>query len=159
MRLLFLTLLAAAVAAGCGSTAGDDSPVAATPAPSIDGSETSIEALEEEFAQTPFGGAVDELPLRKPPLHVQQFVLEGDSHDLVVRVAPRRFLCDLSAEQRVTAVRAYFTAAERVMRDAGVRDFRLTVDAVRDTGEVRPLARASERGVHLTARGRDTRSC
>lgn len=117
------------------------------------------EAVEAEFAPTAFDSAVDTLPLREPPLYVRQFVLEDGSHELVVRVKPRRFLCETSAEQRVAAVRAYFTAAERIMRESGIGDFTLTVDAVRETAEVRPLAEASARGVRLTGRGRDTRSC
>lgn len=116
-------------------------------------------AMDAQFATTPFEDAVDQLPLRRPPLFVEQLLLEDGTHDLVVRVKPRRFLCGLTAAERTAAVRGYFEAADRIMRKAGIDDFALTVDGVRETGEVRPLARAGERGVSLTRRGRDTSSC
>lgn len=116
------------------------------------------EALEEEFAGTPFDRATDDLPLGEPPLFVEQLVLDGTRH-LVVRVKRKRFLCAKSENARLAAVQAYFEDADRVMREAGVKDFTLTVDAVRETAVVRPLARAATGGVRLTDRGRDTRAC
>lgn len=50
-------------------------------------------AYQEEFGtDTPFDRAVDSLPLDKPPLYVEQFVLD-DAHELVDRVRPKRFFC------------------------------------------------------------------
>ena len=116
-------------------------------------------AHEKEFGTaTPFDRAVDSLPLNEPPLYVEQFVLD-DSNELVVRVRARRFFCGRAPEQRLAAVRAYHALAERAMRSEGIEDFAMIVDGLRETGVVKPLARAEKDVVSLTARGRGTGPC
>lgn len=119
------------------------------------------QAQEEAFdAETdedrPFDEAVDRLPLREAPLHIEQFVLEDGSHELVVRTS--RFFCIRGAE-RLAAVRTYHDRARAIMRTHGIDDFALVVDEARETGEVKPLARARGRVVRLTARGRGAGRC
>lgn len=123
-----------------------------------------IERAQEEAADAEFGTddpydkAVDTLPLGKPPLYVKQFMID-DSHELVVRIAPRRFFCDRTPEQRLTAVSEYYAQARRKMAAAGIDDFAMVVDGLRDSGVVRALARAQGDEVSLTARGRGTGPC
>lgn len=116
------------------------------------------EAFEAETAaNSPFDRAVDALPLRKPPLHVEQFLLQENGHELVVRTS--RFFCRGSLSDRRAAVRAFYEGAREVMRAHGIEDFVLVVDALRETGEVKPLARAAGDDVTITARGRRPGRC
>lgn len=117
------------------------------------------EAVEEEFASgTPFDKAVDRLPLDKPPLFVEQFVLD-DSHELVVRTRPERFFCGKTEQERLATVQAYYDLAQKAMSAEGVDDFVLIVDGLRETGVVKPLARGKGGRVSLTARGRGAGPC
>ena len=111
-----------------------------------------MNAIEAETAD-PYNSAIDQLPLKEPPLHVQQFELD-DSHELVVRTDRKRFLCATSADQRLAAIEAYYELADKAMRDRGIDDFELIVDTASETGQMRPLAKAGPKGVRLTARGR-----
>ena len=116
-------------------------------------------AIEEEFGtDTPFETALDELPLHEPPLFVEQLVLD-DTHELVVRVKPRRFFCGRSPKQRLAAVRSFYEVADERMQAEGVEDFSLIVDGLRETGVVKPLARGAGGRVSLTARGRGAGPC
>lgn len=115
--------------------------------------------LEEEFAQTPFDKVIDRLPLDRPPLYVGQFMTEDEGHRLIVRPPARRFFCGRTLDQRLDAVRKYYEDADRHMRKAGIRDFELVVDSLRDTGEVRALARAKDGEVRLTKRGSGPGPC
>ena len=116
-------------------------------------------AVEEEFASdSGYEKALDRLPLHVPPLYVDQLVVD-DTHELVVRVKERRFLCEGSPDERLAAVRSYYEAAREEMEAQGVTDFVMVVDGLRETGVVKPLARASADGVSLTARGRDAGRC
>jgi hypothetical protein len=117
------------------------------------------EAIEEEIAaDEPYDRAIDTLPLHEPPLHVAQFVVD-ETHELVVRVRPKRFFCGRSEAQRLDAVRAYYEDAREAMAANGIEDFVMVVDELRETGEVTPLARAEGDDVSLTARGRGAGPC
>ena len=101
-------------------------------------------AIDEELGKdSPYDKAIDQLPMDKPPLYVEQFVLD-DTHDLVVRTDPRRFFCGRTREQRLAG---------------GIDDFVLIVDGLRESGVVKPLARADGDKVRLTARGRGAGPC
>jgi hypothetical protein len=113
---------------------------------------------EEEQIDEPYERAIDQLPLREPPLYVIQFLLD-DTHELVVRVRPRRFFCGRSPEQRLAAVRAYYEQARRAMIANDIVDFVMIVDETRETGTITALARASGDDVALTARGRGRGPC
>ncbi len=117
------------------------------------------EAIEDEFAATsPFDKAVDILPMKKPPLYVEQVILD-DTHTLVVRSKSRRFFCGRTEEQRLAAVAYYYGLAESAMTANGIDDFVLIVDGLRETGDVMPLARGADGKVSLTARGRGRGPC
>ena len=116
-------------------------------------------ALEEEAALDPaYERALDRLPLHEPPLHVAQLVVD-DSHELVVRVKEHGFFCGNPAEKRLAAVRSYYEAARAEMEAAGVTDFTMIVDGLRETNVIKPLARASGENVALTKRGRGAGPC
>jgi hypothetical protein len=117
-------------------------------------------AVEEEFeTNDPYDAITDEFPLHEPPLHVAQLMVTKGSHELVVRVKPKRFFCGRSAKQRLAAVRSYYAEARERMEAAGVRDFTMVVDGLRETGTVKPLARGAGGKVALTARGRGPGPC
>lgn len=117
------------------------------------------EDAEFEIPRTPFDRVVDDLPLHRPPLYVAQLMIDEGSHRLVVRPPARKFFCGRSLDERLRAVRSYYTAADRRMRAAGVRDLELVVDALRNTGTVRALAVAEKGKVRLTKRGRGAGPC
>lgn len=117
------------------------------------------EAIEQEFAtDAPFDRAVDSLPIEEPPLYVEQVMLDA-THELVVRTEPRRFFCGRTEEQRLAAVADYYGLAESAMTANGIDDFVLIVDGLRETGDVKPLARGADGKVSLTARGRGRGPC
>lgn len=117
------------------------------------------EAIEEEFAaNTPYDKAVDSLPIKKPPLYVEQVMLDT-TRTLVVRTKSRRFFCGRTEEQRLAAVGDYYGLAESAMTANGIEDFALIVDGLRETGDVKPLARGADGKVALTARGRGRGPC
>lgn len=201
MRAFLITLSAAAVLAGCGTTGSEGPRFEATPSatPRIGGDEDSLEqvtdrlqqlarrkdrarragdhetaerleqamrdleraqdeALDAESGATPYDEAVDALPLREPPLYVEQLLLD-DSHELVVRTRARRFFCGRTPRQRLAAVRAYYERAQSEMSARGIDDFALVVDGLRETGDIKALARGEAGKVSLTARGRGPGPC
>lgn len=115
--------------------------------------------FDEEFVETPFDDVVDRLPLDRPPLHVSQFMTEEDGHRLIVRVPQRKFFCGRTPQERLDAVRDYHASAEKRMRSAGIDDFELLVDGLRDTGRVRALAVADQNEIRLTKRGAAPGKC
>ena len=58
--------------------------------------------LEESFEGTPFERAIQKLPIRRPPLYVEQYIT-GEGHKVFTAVAERRF-CRMSAARREAAV-------------------------------------------------------
>lgn len=112
------------------------------------------EEFDKAFEDTPFDRVVDKLPIRKPPLHVQQYI-SGDGHKLYAAVSRKRF-CALSAARRNSAVGSFFDDADRTFRRGGIDDLELVVTPLAETlDKLPPLATASGKTVKLTSRGRD----
>jgi len=110
-------------------------------------------------AQTRFEAFLDVLPIRKPPLPIQQYMSAEGSARLVARPRARDFFCGWDIATRKAAIEAFYRQAVRVARAARVRGFSLVVDALRETGDVRPLAYGRHGSVTLTRRGRKRGSC
>jgi hypothetical protein len=108
--------------------------------------------------ETPFDRVIDTLPIREPPLPVQQYMSFGGRHLLVVRPTAHDYYC-LSVGQRQAVVAAFSAQATPLFRSRGIHDASFVFDALRSTGVVHPLARARGSSVSLTALGRQRRSC
>lgn len=116
--------------------------------------EQGDEEFDKAFEETPFDRLVGRLPIRRPPLHVQQYI-SGDGHKLYAAVIRKRF-CALSPTRRERAVSAFFRSADGTFRRGGVDDLELVVTPVSETLDRLPaLATASGKSVTLTSRGRD----
>ena len=100
-----------------------------------------------------------ELPVREPPLPIQQYILADGSHDVVARPDLRDFFCIGGPVARRAAIEAYFDRAEETFKRHGIDDFSLTIALNSDTiDDFKVLARASRaRGIKLTKRGRADR--
>jgi hypothetical protein len=105
-----------------------------------------------------FDSVINMLPIRKPPLPIQQYMSFSGRHLLVVRPAAHDYYC-LSLEQRQAAVAAFSAQATELFRRNGIDDASFVVDALRPTGVVHPLARARGSSVSLTPLGRQARGC
>jgi hypothetical protein len=177
-RLIVLTLLAIALGlAACGGDdSSDDKTAASTTAqkkrPPTEAEAARREAQDEKaqqeelkkekesdedfdrsFSESSFERLVGKLPLKAPPLYVQQYIT-GDGHKLYTAVERQRF-CTLSPAKREAAVTASYKSADKSFRAAGVKDFEQVVTPLSDSIENLPaLATASAGTVKLTARGR-----
>lgn len=67
-------------------------------------------AFNEQFRKTPFDRAIDKLPLRKPPLEVEQWVTDSPPDKLSSDAARKRFY-RLPARARKAAVRRFYRSA------------------------------------------------
>lgn len=115
--------------------------------------EEGDEEFDKAFAETPFDRLVGRLPIRRPPLHVQQYIT-GDGHKVYAAVDRKRF-CALSPARREQAVSAFFRSADGTFRRGGVDDLELVVTPVTETlDELPALATASGKSATLTSRGR-----
>ena len=103
--------------------------------------------------------AQERLPIREPPLPIQQYVLTDGSHDVVARLDSRDFFCIGDQGARRAAIEAYFDQAETAFRKHDIDDFSLTVALnSEDINHFKVLARADRaHGVKLTERGRSDR--
>lgn len=140
-------------------------------------------AFDTRFQKTPFDRVVDKLPLRAPPLHVLQWVLTDRSpildtrakrerfyrlseraqaqwlvpkleHKLYARVDEKQFYA-MSESARAAAVKAFYRDAEKLFRQAGIRDFVLVVTPLTETLEQLPeLAVGRAGSASLTLLGR-----
>ena len=116
--------------------------------------------FDQEFNETPFERIVSELPIRKPPLFVEQYITEKGSTTVYTAVSLKRFLCGRSAAQRKAAVAAFYREADRLFRRRGIRNFVQVVTPVAATTEELPaLATGRNGSVKLTARGRAKGPC
>lgn len=116
--------------------------------------------FDKEFKQTRFDKLIAKLPIRKPPLFVEQYITTDDSHTVHTAVDRKRFLCRLNAGQRKRAVEDFYRAADKVFRAGGVKDFEQVVTPLSETTEQLPaLATARKGSVSLTARGRSRGPC
>jgi hypothetical protein len=113
----------------------------------------SDEDFNRSFSESSFERLVGKLPIRKPPLFVEQYIT-GEGHKLYTAVERQRF-CKLQPAKREAAVTAFFKSADKSFRAAGVKDFAQVVTPLADSIENLPaLATASAGKVALTARGR-----
>ena len=100
-----------------------------------------------------FDQAVDALPLHVPPLRPQQVTtFDGDYDKIVVSVPMGRF-CAMGIAERRGAVASYAAVVEGRFVAHGVHGVRLVVTIPSETARIRPLARAADGTVTLTARG------
>lgn len=116
--------------------------------------------FDESFRESPFDKLVNKLPIREPPLYVEQYITTTGSHTIYTAVDRKRFLCDLNARQRGKAVAGFYRSADRVFRSGGVNDFVQVVTPATPTREELPaLATARKGSVSLTKLGRDSDGC
>ena len=116
--------------------------------------------FDSEFKETPFEKLVGRLPVRKPPLFVEQYITSRGSSTVYTAVAPRRFFCGRSPARRRDAVSSFYRDADRLFRRGGVEDFALVVTPVSETTESLPaLATGRDGKVSLTRRGRGKGPC
>ena len=114
--------------------------------------ELEDEKFDQSFEETPFDRLVDKLPLRKPPLHVEQYI-SGDGHTLHAAVNRKRF-CALPAARRKRALTSFFESADRTFRRGKVDDLEVVVTPVTEKlDELPALATASGKTVKLAANG------
>ena len=116
--------------------------------------------FDEAVEQTPLEQVLDGLPVREPPLYVQQYVTVEGSHRVYTVVEAKRFFCGRSPARRKAAVTAFYRSADRRFRRAGIDDFVQVVAPVGGrAGELPALAVARKGSVRLTARGRAKGPC
>ena len=116
--------------------------------------------FDRAFRETPFERAVAQLPVRRPPLFVEQYITSTGSSTVYTAVAPKRFFCGRSVARRKAAVSAFYRDAERLFRRRGIKDFALVVTPTAETTESLPaLATGRDGKVSLTRRGRAKGRC
>lgn len=116
--------------------------------------------FDKAFNETRFEKIVSELPIRKPPLFVEQYITTRGSSTVYTAVAPKRFFCGRSAARRKAAVSSFYRDANRLFRRRGVDDFALVVTPIAETTESLPaLATGRDGKVSLTRRGRAKGPC
>ena len=109
--------------------------------------------FEQSFNETPFERAIHKLPVRRPPLYVEQYIT-GEGHKVYTAVDERRF-CKLSRAKREAAVSSFYRAADRSLRRAGVKDFVQVVTPLAATTDDLPALATGQAGkVSLSRRGR-----
>lgn len=110
--------------------------------------------FDRSFEESTFERLVGRLPIRRPPLFVEQYI-SGEGHKVYTAVDRKRF-CRTSADERERAVASFFAAANRSFRRANVNDFEQVVTPLSDTIDKLPaLATARRSSVELTRLGRD----
>ena len=116
--------------------------------------------FDRSFDETAFEKLVAELPIRKPPLYVEQYITSRGSSTVYTAVASKRFFCNRSAARREAAVRSFYRDADRVFRRGGVDDFVQIVTPIAETTEELPALAVGRNGkVSLTKRGRAKGPC
>ena len=116
--------------------------------------------LDRSFAETPFEKIVSGLPIREPPLFVEQYITSKGSSTVYTAVAPKRFFCGRSPARRKAAVSAFYREADKLFRRGDVDDFVQVVTPIAVTTEELPaLAVARNGSVALTKRGRAKGPC
>lgn len=117
-------------------------------------------AFDRGFRETPFERLVGRLPVREPPLYVEQYITTQNSHTVYTAVDPKRFFCGRTTARRKAAVSAFYRDAEKPFRAAGIDDFVQVVTPLAETTESLPaLAVARKGSVSLTRRGRAKGPC
>ncbi len=116
--------------------------------------------FDEAFRETRFDKLVAKLPIRKPPLYVEQYITTDGSHKVYTAVNRKRFLCELDAGERRRAVARFYEKADEVFRAGGVEDFVQVVTVTSETADGLPaLATARKGSVSLTPLGRARGRC
>ena len=116
--------------------------------------------FDRGFRETRFEKIVGRLPIRKPPLFVEQYITSSGSSTVYAAVAPRRFFCGRPPARRTAAVRSFYRDADRLFRRGGVEDFALVVTPIAETTESLPaLATGRDGRVSLSRRGRAKGPC
>ena len=114
--------------------------------------------FDRSFKQTPFEETVATLPIRKPPLFVQQYITDGNT--VYTAVAPKRFFCGRSPARRKVVVAQFYRDADRRFRRRGIENFVKIVTPVAETLEELPALAIGRKGsVSLTKRGRAKGPC
>lgn len=114
--------------------------------------------FDRSFKQTPFEETVATLPIRKPPLFVQQYITDGNT--VYTAVAPKRFFCGRSPARRRALVTEFYRDADRRFRRRGIENFVQIVTPVAETLEELPALAIGRKGsVSLTRRGRAKGPC
>jgi len=116
--------------------------------------------FDEPFRRTRFDRLIAKLPIRKPPLYVEQYITTSGSHKLYTAVNRKRFLCDLDVAQRKQAVADFYRTATKVFREGGVNDLvQVVTPASQTTEELPAIAMARDGSVSLTRLGRARDGC
>ena len=116
--------------------------------------------FDKGFRETPFEKIVGGLPVRKPPLFVEQYITESGRSTVYTAVAPKRFFCGRSAARRKAAVSSFYRDADKLFRRRGVEDFVQVVTPIAETTERLPALAIGRNGkVSLTERGRGKGPC
>ena len=116
--------------------------------------------LDRGFSETPFEKIVGQLPIRKPPLFVEQYITSEGSSTVYTAVARKRFLCGRSPADRKAAVSRFYRDADKLFRRSGVKGFVQIVTPIAETTDRLPaLAVARQGSVSLTKRGRAKGRC
>jgi len=116
--------------------------------------------FDEAFKKSSFDKLLEKLPIRAPPLYVEQYITTENSHKVYTAVDPKRFLCKLTPREREKAVAGFYRSANEVFRGGGVEDFVQVVTPTAETTEKLPaLATAGKGSVSLTKRGRGRGPC
>src|SRR5215204_133477 len=97
--------------------------------------------------------AQDKLPIRQPPLPIQQYVFTDKSHRVVARLDPPDYFCIGDTTARRAAIEAYFTEAREAFSTHDIGDLTLIVALTSENiDHFKVLARADQAGVKLTKR-------
>ncbi len=116
--------------------------------------------FDRAFDETAFEKLVAKLPIREPPLYVEQYITSRDSSTVYTAVASKRFFCGRSAARRKAAVASFYRDADKVFRRGGVEDFVQIVTPIAETTESLPALAIGRKGkVSLTERGRAKGPC
>ncbi|MDQ4049487.1 MAG: hypothetical protein M3131_08940 [Actinomycetota bacterium] len=116
--------------------------------------------FDRGFRETAFEKLVGQLPIREPPLFVEQYITSRGSSTVYTAVAPKRFFCGRSPARRKAAVTAFYRDAAKLFRRRGVNNFVQVVTPIAETAERLPaLATGRNGSVSLTKRGRAKGPC
>ena len=116
--------------------------------------------FDKAFSETAFERIVAQLPVRKAPLFVEQYITSQGSSTVYTAVDPKRFFCGRSTARRKAAVTAFHRDADKLFRRKGVKNFAQVVTPLAETAESLPaLATARGGTVKLTKRGRGKGPC
>ncbi len=106
-----------------------------------------------------FNHVLAELPIREPPLRVQQYIVD-QGHDVIARPNAKDFFCGRTLADRLAVVAAFYREADKRFRARGINDFELTVAPLSSNYDtIRVLAVGKNRKVRLTRHGRARGPC